>query len=70
MVSVTPRLLFAPGKDPVPVAQEAGLAPGPVWTDAENLTPTVIRFPDRPACSQFYTDYATRSTRMWGDLVI
>jgi hypothetical protein len=23
---------FIPGKDPVPIAQEAGWAPGPVWT--------------------------------------
>jgi len=28
-----------PTKDPVPVVQEAGWAPEPVWTDAENLTP-------------------------------
>ena len=28
-----------PIKDPVPIVQEAGLAPGPVWTVAENLTP-------------------------------
>jgi len=35
-----PRPLFTPGKDPVPIVQEAGWAPGPVWTGAENLTPT------------------------------
>jgi hypothetical protein len=23
---------FTPGKDPVPIVQEAGWAPGPVWT--------------------------------------
>jgi len=34
-----PRLLFTPGKDPVPNVQEAGWAPGPVWTGAENLAP-------------------------------
>jgi hypothetical protein len=28
------------------------LAPGPVWIGAENLAPTGIRFPDRPARSQ------------------
>jgi len=39
VVSVTPRPLFTPGKDPVPILQEAGWAPGPVWTGAENLTP-------------------------------
>jgi len=51
-VSVTPRPLFTPGKDPVPIVQEAGWAPGPVWTGAENLAPTRIRSPDRPARSQ------------------
>jgi len=28
-----------PGKEPVPIVQEAGWAPGPVWTGAENLAP-------------------------------
>ena len=51
-VSVTPRPLFTPGKDPVPIVQEAGWAPGPVWTGAENLAATGIRSPDRPARSQ------------------
>ena len=51
-VSVTPRPLFTPGKDPVPIVQEAGWAPGPVWTGAVNLAPTGIRFPDRPTRSQ------------------
>ena len=27
---------FTPGKDPVPIVQEAGLAPGPAWIVAEN----------------------------------
>ena len=26
-----------PRKDPVPIVQDAGWAPGPVWTGAENL---------------------------------
>ena len=26
-------------KDPVPIVQEAGWAPEPVWTGAENLAP-------------------------------
>ena len=50
-VSVIRRPLY-PEKDPVPIVQEAGWAPGPVWTGAENLAPTGIRFPDRPALSQ------------------
>ena len=41
-----------PGKDPVPTVQEAGWAPGPVWTNAEYLAPTEIRSPDRPARSE------------------
>jgi hypothetical protein len=43
---------FTPGKDPVLIVQEAGWAPGPVWTDAENLALTGIRSPDRPARSE------------------
>ena len=44
---------FTPGKDPVPIVQEAGWAPGPVWTGAENLVPpTGIRSLDRPARSE------------------
>jgi hypothetical protein len=39
-------------RDPVPVVQEAGWAPGPVWTAAENLALTGIRSPDRPARSE------------------
>ena len=43
---------FTPGKDPVHIEQEAGWAPGPVWTGAENLVSTGIRSPDRAARSQ------------------
>jgi hypothetical protein len=43
---------FYPGKDLVPIVQEAVWASGPVWTGAENLAPTGIRSPDRPARSQ------------------
>jgi len=44
--------LFNLGKDQIPIVQEAGWAPGPIWTGAENLTYTGIRSLDRPACSQ------------------
>ena len=50
-VSVTSRPLFTPGKDPVPIVRQAGWAPGPVWTGAEDLAPTGIRSLDRPAHS-------------------
>ena len=48
-----------PGKDPVPIVQEAGWAPGPVWTDAENLAPTPVFDPRtvQPVASR-YTDWA------------
>ena len=36
VVSSTPRPHFTPGKDPVPVLQEAGWAPGPVWTGGKS----------------------------------
>ena len=51
-VSVTPRPLFSPGKNTVPIVQEAGWAPGPVWTGTENLAFTGIRSADLPARSQ------------------
>jgi hypothetical protein len=46
-----PAALY-PGKDPVHTVQEAGWAPGQVWTGAENLAPAGIRSPNRPTCSQ------------------
>ena len=47
-----PGRSLTPEKDPIPIVQEAGWVPGPVWTDAENLAPTGIRYPDHPARSQ------------------
>jgi hypothetical protein len=43
---------FTPGKDPVPIVQVAGWAPGLVWIGAENLAPTRIQSLDLPACSE------------------
>jgi len=51
-VSPTSRPLFTPGKESVPIVQEAGWATGPVWTGAENLAPTGIRSPYHPARGQ------------------
>ena len=39
-------------EDLIPIVQEVGCAPGPVWTWAENLAPTGIRSPHRPAHSK------------------
>ena len=42
-----------PGKDPVPIVQEAGWAPGPAWTGEGKSRPsTGIRSPDRRARSE------------------
>ena len=38
-VSSTPRPNFTPGKEPVPISLEAGLAPGPVWTGGKISSP-------------------------------
>jgi hypothetical protein len=49
---------FTPGKDPVPIVQEAGWAPEPVWIGAENLAPPGFDpRPFQPLASR-YTDYA------------
>ena len=50
VVSSTPRPHFTPGKDPVPILQEAGWAPGPVWTGGKSR-PHRNSIPDRPARS-------------------
>ena len=51
VVSSTPRPYFTPGKDPVPIVQEVGWAPGPVWTGGKSR-PIGIRCPDRPSRRQ------------------
>ena len=51
VVSSTPRPHFTPVKDPVPIVQEAGRAPGPVWTGGKSR-PHRDSIPDRPARSQ------------------
>jgi len=48
--SSTLRPLFIPGKDPVPILQEAGWVPGPVWTGGISR-PNRDSIPDRPANS-------------------
>ena len=51
VVICTPRPYFTPGKDTVPIVQEAGWAPEPVWTGGKSR-PIGILSPDRPARSQ------------------
>ena len=59
-VGVAPRPgRFTPWKDQVFIVQEAGWVPGPVWTGAENLSPTQGFDPRtvKPVASR-YTDWA------------
>ena len=51
VASSTPRPHFTPRKDPVPILQEAGWAPGPVWTVGKSRHHR-DSIPDRPARSQ------------------
>ena len=65
-VSVTPRPLFTHGKDPIPIVQEAGWAPGPVWAGAENLAPPGFDPRTVQTVASRYTDWATRPTiKQW-----
>ena len=44
VVNDTHPTVLPPGKDLVHVVQEAGLAPGQVWTGAKNLAPSPLGF--------------------------
>ena len=56
MVSNTPRPHFTPGKNPVPILQEAGWAPGPIWTGGKcrphwDSIPDRLSYPAHILCS-------------------
>jgi len=62
-VSIMPRPLFTPEKDPVSIVQEAVLTPGPVWAGAEILArPGFHPRTVQPVASR-YTDWATQPTQ-------
>jgi hypothetical protein len=52
-----PTALY-PGKDPVPVVEEAEWATGSVWTGAENLAPPGFDPRTVQPVASRYTDYA------------
>ena len=69
-VSVTPRPLFTPRKDPVPIVQEAGWAPGSdLDRCGKSRPPTGIRSPDRPARIQSLLSYPAHSG-LYGERII
>ena len=51
VISSTLRPYFTHGKDSIPIVQETGWAPGPVWRDGKSR-PTGVRSPDLPARSK------------------
>ena len=62
VVSSKPRPHFTPGKDSVPILQEAGWVPGPVWTGGKSR-PHRDSIPDCPDRSQsLYRSHKLRYT--------
>jgi hypothetical protein len=59
-----------PGRNPVPIVWETGCAPGPVWTDGENLASTGIRSQDRSACSESLYQLLYPSPRLFSSCKI
>jgi len=47
---------FTAGKDLEPIVQEAGWAPGPVWTVAENIPPPGFELRTVQLVASRYTD--------------
>jgi hypothetical protein len=47
-----PWPLYPRERDLIPILQEAGWTPGPVWMGVENLLPTWLRFADHPLHSE------------------
>jgi hypothetical protein len=68
-VSVTPRPLSTPGKDPVPIVQEAGWTSRPVWTGPEFLAPNGIWSPDHPARSQSLYRHSYLAQKAWSNKI-
>ena len=61
-VSVRPQPLITPGKNPVPLVQEAGWAPGPVCTGAKILAPPGFDPRTVQPVASRYTDSITQPT--------
>jgi len=69
VVSSTPRPHLSPEKDPVPIVQETGWAPGPVWTDGKSR-PHRDSILDRPARSQSLYRLSYRPTMLLYNLYL
>jgi len=69
--SSTPRPgRFNPGgKDPVQIVQEAGWAPKPVWTEAENLSPAGFGSANRKARSESLYRLSCPGDLLWSQVL-
>jgi hypothetical protein len=61
VVSSTSRPHFTPGKDPVPILQEAGWTPEPVWKGGISR-PHRDSIPNRPDKALYINIYAEQCT--------
>ena len=55
---------FISGKDPVPLVQEAGWAPEPLWIGSENLAPPGFDPRTFQPVASRYTDWAIPAPRL------
>jgi hypothetical protein len=71
VVSITPRPHFTPGKEPpVPIVQEAGWAPEPVWTqrlEEKSSASVGDRSPVAQSEANHYNDWATPAHQRCND---
>ena len=65
-----PAALYLPGKTQIPIVQDVGSPPGPVWTDGK-YRPHRESIPDRPGRSQslYWLSYPAHTKYYWSDKV-
>ena len=61
VINATPRRLYSRKRDPVPIVQEVGWAPDPVWTGVENLASPEFNLRIIQLVASGYTYYAIRT---------
>jgi hypothetical protein len=61
---------FTPGKDLVPIVQEAGWALEPVWIGAENLAPPGFNLQTFQPIASRYSDYTILAPTLVRDVII
>ena len=65
MVNTTPHSLNSQARELVPIVQETGWSPGPVWTDVEILAATRIQSSDHPTHSKLIHELHYPSPQTW-----